>query len=162
MTSYLLSFLRKKYASRTLEDFLHEMPPHWLVWEPGHWRPAWQVGETMLAPEAELASRAGEALAMALTAPRSGQAHLVLGRDDENDLVVQDATVSRVHLFLTPRPGGWAVRDGGSSNGSWVDDWRLDPGDSIELANGVKLRAGAVQLTFYEAAGLFARVQQKG
>jgi hypothetical protein len=156
--SYLLSFLRQKYAGRSVDDFLREMPGHWLVWEPGHWRPSRQVGHTMLALPEQKDDRGGEALAMALSAPRPGHAHLVLGRDEGSDLMVQDATVSRVHLHLAPAAQGrWTVRDGGSSNGTWVNERKLEGSDWIALASGVSLRAGSVQLTFYDADGLFER-----
>jgi hypothetical protein len=156
--SYLLSFLRQKYSGRSVDDFVRDMPRHWLVWEPGHWRPSRQVGHTMLALPAVRDDRGGEALAMALTPPRAGHAHLVLGRDEGSDLMVQDATVSRVHLMLTPTAqGGWTVRDGGSSNGTWVGDRKLEGSDSVELASDVSLRTGSVLLTFYDADGLFQR-----
>jgi hypothetical protein len=158
VNSYLLSFLRRKYSGRPVEDFLRDMPRHWLVWEPGHWRPCLQAGHTMLALPAVRDDRGGEALAMALGAPREGHADLVLGRDDGSDLVVQDATVSRVHLLLTlTAQGRWTVRDGGSSNGTWVGDRKLEGSDSVELASDVSLRTGSVLLTFYNAEGLFER-----
>jgi hypothetical protein len=63
---------------------------------------------------------------------------LSIGRDDDCDLVLDDATVSRRHALLRRTPEGWALRDLGSTNGTRVNGWRVDqtalrPGDELTL-----------------------------
>ena len=41
--------------------------------------------------------------------------------------------------------GGWAVKDLGSRNGTWVDSLRLEPGESASLGRGSTLQFGQVQ-----------------
>ncbi len=161
MTSYLLSFLQQKYSKRGVEDFAREMPRHWLVWEPGQWRPPRAERQTLLAPEEALGEKGnGEALVMALPEPKQGQDHLEVGREDKNEIVIHDATVSRVHFLLSHGgSGGWTLRDGGSSNGTWVEGARIEGDRSATLSSGSSIRAGSVQLTFYEAHDLFKRVK---
>lgn len=63
-----------------------------------------------------------------------------IGRGDDCDLVLDEATVSRRHALLRRTPQGWDLRDLGSTNGTRVNGWRVEraalhPGD--ELALGV-------------------------
>src|SRR5688500_3095205 len=51
---------------------------------------------------------------------------LVIGADDDVDLVVDDPKVSRRHLELRAVPGGVAIRDLGSTNGVFVDSARIN------------------------------------
>src|SRR5438105_10726307 len=45
----------------------------------------------------------------------------LVGSASRADVVVADATVSRLHAEFDPRPGGLWVRDLGSRNGTWID-----------------------------------------
>jgi hypothetical protein len=63
---------------------------------------------------------------------------LSIGRDDDCDLVLDEATISRRHALLRRTPEGWALRDLGSTNGTRVNGWRVDsaalrPGDELTL-----------------------------
>ena len=49
----------------------------------------------------------------------SGQGLVRLGRDPENDVVVESASVSRHHATLERGSDGWLFRDSGSSFGSY-------------------------------------------
>ena len=69
-----------------------------------------------------------------------GCEELVVGRHPSCDVVVTDETVSRRHLLLTFRDGGWIVRDLSSTNGTrlngeYVGRCRLHPGDELGLGN---------------------------
>jgi hypothetical protein len=156
---FLLSWLAKHSASQHLEDFSRERPEDWLVWEAGPWRPTYQARDT-LAHAGEHHSPphgAAEALAIALD-PATRRPYVSLGRGPDNDIVVDDATLSRQHLLLTHEDGGWTVRDAGSTNGTTVDGARLGP-DPVALQNGTRLVAGSVRLTFYDSGGLFLRLK---
>lgn len=61
-----------------------------------------------------------------------------VGRADDNDLVIDDASVSRYHLVFAPTVRGYIVRDLGSTNGTRVRGQRIDEhllvaGDTIAL-----------------------------
>lgn len=71
-------------------------------------------------------------------------ATLTVGRHASQDLVLQHASVSRRHAHLTwpedsPRP---FVEDLGSSNGSWLDGYRLIPGERAPLTDKAQLQFG--------------------
>ena len=61
-----------------------------------------------------------------------------IGRGAENDLILDDAQVSRHHCQLKLQQGAYSLTDMGSTNGSYVNGQRiseiaLGPGDIIEL-----------------------------
>ena len=63
---------------------------------------------------------------------------LSIGRADDCDLVVEEATVSRHHALLRRTPEGWDLRDVGSTNGTRLNGWRVEraalrPGDELDL-----------------------------
>jgi hypothetical protein len=171
VTSYLLSWLRKRFATTDMAAFEKLHPHDWLVWEPGAWHPPERAGHTLVAgaqgpwpPAAGAAATgaAGEALAIAL-ARQGRRPYVTLGRGPENDLVIDDATLSRVHLVLMRAADGtWTVRDAGSSNGSRLAGQRLEPGKPLPLPPGTRLEAGEVRLTFHDPADLLRRLQAPG
>jgi pSer/pThr/pTyr-binding forkhead associated (FHA) protein len=101
---------------------------------------------------------AGESLAIQLEA-KNGGSEVRLGRAAENDLVVDDGTLSRSHLAFWRDPAGvWYVRDVGSSNGTRVEG--KDVGrEPTPLESGTRIEAGAVRLTFYDGPGLYLRLR---
>jgi len=79
---------------------------------------------------------------------------ITIGRTSNNDVVIADHSVSRLHAYV--RQGdSWIVADAGSKNGSWLDETRLAPRRETELSPGAVLRLGDVSATFYPAAALF-------
>src|SRR5258708_37533236 len=62
---------------------------------------------------------------------------LTIGRDMNNDLVINDAEVSRNHGRLTSQSGGYLIEDLASTNGTFVNGQRLigpkllNPGDVV-------------------------------
>ena len=72
----------------------------------------------------------------------------VLGRSPDASLQVRDQRVSNRHAALTWGEGGWAVRDLGSRNGTWVDQLRLDPGQLALLRRGGRLTLSDPTLTW--------------
>jgi pSer/pThr/pTyr-binding forkhead associated (FHA) protein len=156
--SYLLSWLSKKYEGVDLAAFLAAEPHDWLVWEAGPWRPPSRGRETILARPGMPRLESGESLAIALLA-RGGGATVTLGRAAENDLVIDDATLSRTHMRLERGPGGgWSVRDVGSSNGTRVDGAPAGA-DGAPLRSGSRIEAGAVRLTFHDGRALYLRLR---
>lgn len=161
MRSYLLSWLANKYAALPLDTFVRAQRAEWLVWEAGPWRPPARTGETLMAggqPPVGGSSASGESLAIEL-APKDGA--VSIGRGSGNEVVIDDATLSRVHLRLErDATGAWRIRDAGSSNGTKVNGKRLGA-DAVTLEDGAAVEAGAVRLTFYGAEGMWLRLRTR-
>jgi len=158
--SFLISWLAKKFAGVDLQTFQKQNPGDWLVWEAGPWRPPAARRETMASGPGTRLLAAGESLAIALE-PKGG-AEVRLGRASENDLVVDDGTLSRSHLaFVRDAAGGWSVRDVGSSNGTRLEGQPLGQ-TPVKIESGARIEAGAVRLTFYDGAGLYMRLRGAG
>ena len=65
-----------------------------------------------------------------------------IGRALDNDIVVNDASVSRHHASIEARNGNFMVRDLGSQNGTWLHGERvteaaLDNGDTLKFGDAV-------------------------
>jgi hypothetical protein len=77
---------------------------------------------------------------------RLGQSVVNIGRSKDNNLIIEDLRVSRVHAQLRPIKGRYILFDLNSKGGTFVNDRRisrytLNPGDVISLA-GVPLIYG--------------------
>lgn len=85
-----------------------------------------------------------------------------LGRSEDNDVVVPDATVSAIHAFFARTPEGtFVIQDMNSMNGTELNG-RPVPGQGsgspLPLRTGSRLRLGSVNLTFLLAEDLHALV----
>ncbi|MGB9724592.1 MAG: FHA domain-containing protein [Chloroflexia bacterium] len=74
---------------------------------------------------------------------------LRLGRDLGNDVVLDDAQVSRQHAWIFLQGGQCYVQDLGSANGTWVNEQRIT--GSHPLSIGDRLRLGGVSLVLAAA-----------
>jgi len=81
---------------------------------------------------------------------------ITIGRTPNNDVVIADPSISRLHAYLRRQGGGWVVADGGSKNGSWLRGEPLEPRREKPISTRAVLRLGDVDLTFYLAADLYA------
>lgn len=81
---------------------------------------------------------------------------ITLGRTPNNDLVLADPSVSRLHAYVKQAGGGWVVADAGSKNGSWLDAAPLEPRKERRLTSKALLRIGDIDLTFFLAVDLYA------
>lgn len=80
-----------------------------------------------------------------------GAAPLRIGRGDENDIVLADASVSKSHAVLEPGEGGFVLRDLGSRNGIFVDGERALGDDPIEVEVGTVIGIGDFKLVLAAA-----------
>ena len=65
------------------------------------------------------------------------------------DVVLQDPSVSRVHMRIFRQENGiLAVQDLGSTNGTFINDIPIEPHKSKPLAKGDILRIGAVEYEY--------------
>ena len=83
---------------------------------------------------------------------------ITIGRTPNNDVVIAEHSVSRLHAYVRLDGTQWLVADAGSKNGSWLDKHRLEPRMERTLASRSVLRLGDVDLTFVAAGDLFAEL----
>ncbi|MBK6710801.1 MAG: protein kinase [Chloroflexi bacterium] len=85
---------------------------------------------------------------------------LVIGRTDENDVVLPGKGVSRRHARLEKTAVGWQVIDLGSTNGTFLEGSKLLPDVAENWAAGETLRIGSFHLQWQ--AGQKSAVPQPG
>jgi DNA-binding CsgD family transcriptional regulator len=79
-------------------------------------------------------------------ATRLGEAPVRIGREADNDLVINDdPKVSRHHAEVAHRDGAWWVTDRGSRNGTFVNDVKVA---HLGLRDGDQLRVGSRRFAF--------------
>ncbi|MBC7252259.1 MAG: FHA domain-containing protein, partial [Anaerolineae bacterium] len=105
----------------------------------------WQ-GETVAAPAVVMAELVVE------EGPDAGRrfplkANTRLGRAPDNDIVLQDAQVSRHHATITFSGASYVIADLGSANGTKVNGVRID--QPRPLRHGDIIAVGSEQLVFY-------------
>jgi pSer/pThr/pTyr-binding forkhead associated (FHA) protein len=69
-----------------------------------------------------------------------------VGRHPDSDIFLDDITVSRRHAEIVRRGGGFAVRDVGSLNGTYLNRERVE---EAPLANGDELQIGKFRLVYF-------------
>ncbi len=108
-----------------------------------------------LVPRARKAQELGEATLMRIvldivehgsTRRFEGVCPVVIGRSSECDVPLLDPEVSRKHARFDAQNGVVYVSDVGSSNGTFLNERRLD--DAIEVRPGDIMDIGATRLTF--------------
>jgi hypothetical protein len=79
---------------------------------------------------------------------------ITVGRTGNNDVVLDDGSVSRFHAWFARPEGqeGFLLTDAGSKNGSWVGGVRLTPRQAVTIKDGARLRFGQVEVAFYTAS----------
>jgi two-component system cell cycle response regulator len=81
----------------------------------------------------------------------------MIGRDADNDIVLDSPGVSRQHAAIVPAPGAWAITDLGSTNGTQVNDvpvigsQPLESGDLVKVGGSIfkYIAGGEVEALFY-------------
>lgn len=76
---------------------------------------------------------------------------VTVGRVENNDLVVDDGSVSRFHAWLQQdeRSSEWSLTDAESKNGTWVDGAQLTARQRVVLKDGATLKFGDVVMRFF-------------
>src|SRR5215468_3803116 len=73
-----------------------------------------------------------------------GKTVIRVGSHPNTDIVVDDPTVSRIHLEIVADDHGFRMRDLGSTNGSYVDGCRAA---DVYLRSGARIEIGETELT---------------
>lgn len=72
---------------------------------------------------------------------------LSIGRTRENDLIIDDRSVSKIHAsLLMSAEGQLMVADTGSTNGTFINDKRISYGKAFEIKAHDKLTIGTVEV----------------
>jgi len=86
-----------------------------------------------------------------------GEPFVSIGRGREADIVIPLGNVSRVHaLFSLGLVGTWSVTDNRSTNGTFVNDQKIQTGGMTDVPDGAWVRFGAdATVKFFTPLGLF-------
>lgn len=71
---------------------------------------------------------------------------ITIGRHPDSDVFLDDVTVSRKHVQLLEGPTGYAMRDSGSLNGTYVNGTRISA--DVVLTSGDELQVGKFRLLY--------------
>ena len=74
-----------------------------------------------------------------------GSALITIGRASDNDVILDDAQVSRHHCQLKLQHGAYSLADLGSRNGSWVNGEQVS---EVALGPGDLIRIGSTEIEF--------------
>jgi adenylate cyclase len=70
---------------------------------------------------------------------------LTIGRDASNAMVLRDMASSSRHARMVKDEDGWRMEDLGSSNGTFVNGWRIE---TVRLNSGDRIQIGSSEFTF--------------
>lgn len=82
------------------------------------------------------------------------QAEMTVGRDPSADISIADQSISRKHAKLEKRDGKILISDLGSSNGSFINDKKLNPNEPTQLAKEDMVKLGNSIFKFLPAGEL--------
>lgn len=144
-------------------SFFERYPSDWLVWEPGPWRPSRSIltsntESTQLPTHHESPRPAGED-ALCFELKHATGASVSVGRGTENQIVINDLTVSREQFVLEFDGRSWVVRSKGTP---LTVDGKPVGAAGLPLSNGSVIGAGDVRMTFYSPDGFPKRLEQEG
>jgi pSer/pThr/pTyr-binding forkhead associated (FHA) protein len=94
----------------------------------------------------------GSAMLIALSGPARGARFLLnpslttIGRSNENEIFLDDVTVSRKHAEIICNGRNYSIKDLGSLNGTYVDG-KIE--ESAQLSDGMELNIGKYRLHFF-------------
>ena len=84
---------------------------------------------------------------------------ILLGRAPNNDVVLRDRWISKLHAWFEQRDGGWHVFDARSANGTCANGEHVASDAGVELRSGAELRFGRIRCLFLESRELFGALQ---
>jgi len=73
-------------------------------------------------------------------------AKISIGRDADNDVVVDNKLASRHHAMIQKIKDAYFIKDQGSTNGTFVNDIRIPNDKYIKLQRGDKITIGNMNL----------------
>jgi hypothetical protein len=89
-----------------------------------------------------------------LLALKPGGKRLSVGRVSDNELALNDASVSKIHAALTMnQQGTLLVADTGSTNGTYINGRRISYGEARQIEDGDVVGFGDVEVRFRKSEG---------
>lgn len=79
-----------------------------------------------------------------------GATDILIGRDPESDIFMDDITVSRKHALIKHGDEGLNIIDTGSLNGTYLNNDRVDEG---RLLHGDEIQIGKFRMVFLDRSG---------
>jgi hypothetical protein len=149
--SVMLSLLVDQHA-RLGDAFLERYDHPWLVWNANTWAAPSADGQTRIVRPPTAPSPPRELYALCLGLTFKGDAkQITLGRSFDNDVVINDGTVSRRHAVITrTASGGWQVQPLPDTSGTICGSRPLSDKEVGPMVDRQQLVVGGVELTFYE------------
>ena len=81
---------------------------------------------------------------------------LTVGRAGNNDIVLRDIQVSKVHAFLEDDKGTWRIRDSNSMNGTFVGGLRIPSDEKTVLRSSDTVKLGpGLSAVFFNPADFY-------
>jgi hypothetical protein len=81
---------------------------------------------------------------------------ILVGRSRDNDVWINDPEVSKHHVKLIPTGGKWEVVDLGSTNGTFVNDKKIEKNKATEIRTYDAVRLGrAAKMQFLDPESFF-------
>lgn len=87
---------------------------------------------------------------------------ITVGRTRNNDIILQEQGISKFHAWFSAgaQPGQWKIADGGSRNGTYLNDRRLEYGVPSPLSNGGRLAfTRKAEFVFYTPEGFYEELK---
>ncbi len=75
---------------------------------------------------------------------------IYIGRSPDNDIQINDKSVSRKHLKIVRRGDKYLLKDLESKNGTFIKGKRISPDDEIEVKEGVSVAIGNILISLGE------------
>ena len=87
---------------------------------------------------------------------------ITIGRSPQNDVCINDASISKLHACFKLTGAGFRLSDKNSTNGTWLGRVKLSPDCPYDVTTGKSLRFGNVQLVFMDATDILAFLKTLG
>jgi Mg-chelatase subunit ChlD len=77
-----------------------------------------------------------------------GKRSVKIGRDQTNDIIIAQDTVSSLHAIIEFKEGYFYIEDQRSSNGTRLNNQKIEPDKSLRLKSGDRLKFDVFEFTF--------------
>lgn len=155
----LWTAFREAYVTLDPDAFRDEVEGTWLLFR----LPPGDLDETFTTQRrGAIGSRVGPEVVIKLAKRAGSNAFgnmVTVGRADNNDIVIEHASVSKFHAFFKHDGGIWTVRDAPSLNGTTVDGEAADRATPIHTGQVVAF-GDVVEAVLVDAEALYSRLHQ--
>lgn len=83
-----------------------------------------------------------------------------IGRSNENDLVIVDSVISKMHAVIFCRDGLYYISDMGSTNGTTVDDFPVASGKTLQIKDSSRISFGRLGFVLAHPLSVYRAVRK--